>query len=277
MYHGLKFDREGVCVEIPGQDRVPAKAKVRAFPVVERDNWIWVWMGDPERADPSAIPPLPWLRAGDWPYRPGYLHYRAGSGLINDNLLDFSHLSYVHEGTFGGAEAIATTPPEISLLPNGVHVERRVLNTPQPPQSRRFASFTGNVDRWYRYDFLVPGILVLKVAMEPAGESMPGRQTLRQFSCQAVTPETEVSSHYFFMITRDFRKEDPALTEHIFDGILVGFEEDRRMIEAQQARLLQTPSHEPIAIAADAGLIQFRRVMARLMEAENTPASTLSR
>jgi phenylpropionate dioxygenase-like ring-hydroxylating dioxygenase large terminal subunit len=55
MYHGMKFGPDGRCVEIPGQEHIPDKARVRTYPVVEKDNWIWVWMGDPARADPNLI------------------------------------------------------------------------------------------------------------------------------------------------------------------------------------------------------------------------------
>ena len=51
-YHGLTFDAEGTCVEVPSQERVPPGAKVRKFPVYENYGWIWIWMGDPSNADP---------------------------------------------------------------------------------------------------------------------------------------------------------------------------------------------------------------------------------
>jgi vanillate O-demethylase monooxygenase subunit len=42
LYHGLKFAPDGRCIEIPGQEKVPAKACVKTFPVVEAHSWIWV-------------------------------------------------------------------------------------------------------------------------------------------------------------------------------------------------------------------------------------------
>ena len=55
MYHGLLFDAQGRCVEIPGQDTIPAIARVRTFPAVSRHSWVWVWMGDPALADEALI------------------------------------------------------------------------------------------------------------------------------------------------------------------------------------------------------------------------------
>ncbi len=60
-YHGLKFDVNGQCVEVPGQSEVPAGAKVRSYPVQEKRNVVWIWMGDPANADPAKIPDMPWL------------------------------------------------------------------------------------------------------------------------------------------------------------------------------------------------------------------------
>src|ERR1700722_13321110 len=56
MYHGLKYDQEGRCIEIPGQTHIPANVRVRSYPVVERKRWIWIWMGNPDEADPTLIP-----------------------------------------------------------------------------------------------------------------------------------------------------------------------------------------------------------------------------
>src|ERR1700751_5736567 len=54
-YHGMLFNAEGQCTEIPGQDRVPPRACVRSYPVAERDEMIWIWMGEPAKADPDKL------------------------------------------------------------------------------------------------------------------------------------------------------------------------------------------------------------------------------
>ena len=46
-YHGLRYAADGSCVHAPMQGQIPREAKVRAYPVVERHHWVWVWMGDP--------------------------------------------------------------------------------------------------------------------------------------------------------------------------------------------------------------------------------------
>jgi phenylpropionate dioxygenase-like ring-hydroxylating dioxygenase large terminal subunit len=75
LYHGLKFDPQGVCVEMPGQERIPPMARVRTYPVVERDRFVWIWMGAPDLADPSSILSFFWHASPEWAMKPGYIHY----------------------------------------------------------------------------------------------------------------------------------------------------------------------------------------------------------
>ena len=60
-YHGLKFDIKGQCVEVPGQSMIPRGAKVRSYPVHEKWGVVWIWMGEPAKADAEKIPNLHWL------------------------------------------------------------------------------------------------------------------------------------------------------------------------------------------------------------------------
>ncbi len=92
VYHGLKFDASGNCVEIPSQAQVPPKFRVRSFPVVQRHRWIWVWMGDPALADESLISDTHHLDDPAWASEGGQIHYDVNYLLLCDNLLDFTHL-----------------------------------------------------------------------------------------------------------------------------------------------------------------------------------------
>ena len=132
LYHGLKFDTGGRCVEAPAQQRIPPQA-VRTFPVVERHRWLWIWMGDAEAADPSLIPDTHWLDDPAWRSLDGYIHYDVNYLLIADNLLDFSHLPFVHPTTLGGSEDYASVQPQVERLEDGVRITRWTLGTEAPP------------------------------------------------------------------------------------------------------------------------------------------------
>ncbi len=151
MYHGLKFAADGRCIEIPGQKLIPQSACVRRYPAVESGSWLWVWMGDEAQADPALIPPSLALDDPGYRMKASQLDYAADYQLIDDNLLDLSHLSYAHEKTLGaGSPQWADERPRITDLARGVRVERWLAN-----QQRSYLRRDQTVDMWNAYDFLV--------------------------------------------------------------------------------------------------------------------------
>ncbi len=270
-YHGLKYAASGACLEIPAQPQVPAQVRVRSFPVVERDNWVWIWMGDPARADPDLIPATPWLNDVAWRYVPGYLHYPVEYLLIADNLLDFSHLPFVHPTTLGGTTAYAGILPQVERLENGVRVTRWLLDQPPAPYVSQIRQWPGNVDRWNLYDFLIPGILLMDSGSAPTGTGAPAgrRVDACEFrGCQAITPETTHSTHYFFAQPHNFGFEVPGLTESIHQNIVAAFFEDQDLIKAQCASLGLAPDFRPLPLAMDVALGQFRHLVERVLAVE---------
>ena len=279
-YHGMKFDSQGRCVEIPGLNAVPPKAKVRTYPVAQKNHWVFVWMGDPDKADAALLPDN---YSNDHPehrYKAGYLHYDTPYLLICDNLLDFSHLSYVHEKTLGGSTAIAQARPTIEAVPRGIRVTRRVPNVPPPPYYHRIREMApGNVDRWFIYDFVLPGTLLMHSGGRPTGdEEGDMRRAVQLHSCQTLTPETETSTHYFFQQSpRSATPTDPAVIEGIFKSLVGAFEEDRDMITAQHRSIELDPSRPMLPLAMDAALVQFRKLVAQAIDAERTALSYVER
>lgn len=273
MYHGVKFGATGQCVEVPGQTKFPATMCVRAYPVVERNQWIWIWMGNPSMADASAIPDTWPLGHSKWPYKPGYYHYVAPHMLICDNLLDFSHLTYLHPTTLGGSMNMSRESPQVQVMDQGIRIERWLLNDVPAPFHTKLANFDGPVDRWHFYDFLIPGILIMHSGVQTAAPGAPvaSRSGALEFrSCQAITPETTTSSHYFYANPRNFAMDDANVTETIYRDVVTAFEEDRIMIEAQWERLSQNDGVPMTSILADVGLTQFRRLMQRRLVEEES-------
>lgn len=266
MYHGLKYDATGRCVEIPGQSAIPSSLKLRKYPTVTIDGWIWIWMGDSALADASLIPRTPALSEPGWPGTPGYLHYKANHLLISDNLLDFSHLSYVHEATLGGSEQIAETPPEIERLARGVKITRKIPRTVLAPFQREFMDYSGFVDRYFVYEYLVPGILLMESGVHAVDTD--DTCTMDFKSSQAITPETTDSTHYFFVQGRNFMRDDPRVSESLFNSICRAFEEDRRMVEGQHAMIANSNRSSFVLLRFDLALSHFRKIMSALLAAE---------
>ncbi|WP_042881996.1 aromatic ring-hydroxylating dioxygenase subunit alpha [Cupriavidus necator] len=271
MYHGLKFDPTGQCIEAPAQQRIPPHARVRTFPVVERNRWIWIWMGDAEAADPALIPDTHWLDDPAWRSLDGYIHYDVNYLLIADNLLDFSHLPFVHPTTLGGSEDYAGVQPKVERLEDGVRITRWTIDTDAPPFAKQVKDWPGKVDRWNIYNFTLPAILLMDSGMAPTGTGAPeGRRVdAAEFrGCQALTPETENSTHYFFAHPHNFAIDQPEVTRSIHQSVVAAFDEDRDIITAQQRSLALAPDFRMIPFSIDAALSQFRWVVARRLEEE---------
>jgi phenylpropionate dioxygenase-like ring-hydroxylating dioxygenase large terminal subunit len=271
MYHGLKFDASGQCVEAPAQQRIPIQAKVKTFPIVQRHRWIWVWMGDPGKADPELIPDTQWLDHPEWRSLDGYVHYDVNYLLICDNLLDFSHLPFVHPTTLGGGAEYAAAQPKVERIENGVRITRWALNIDPPPFAAAVKNWGGKVDRWNIYNFTLPATLLMDSGMAPAGTGATNghREGAIEFrGCQAITPGTESSTHYFFAHPHNFSIDEPEVTRSIHESVVKAFEEDRDIITAQHKSLALAPGFKMMPFGIDAALNQFRWTVSRRIEEE---------
>lgn len=279
MYHGIKFDSTGRCVQIPGQDMIPPKLRVRSYPVVERGHLVWIWMGDPAKADPAQIIDFPYLRDSRWKGIPAYLHYDANYLLIVDNLSDFAHLAFVHTKTLGGSEeyAFVTKPAAVERLERGFRVERWHMNIDPPPFYRKvIQNKTDKVDRRNIATMHIPGMFYMETMFTPAGNgaekgNLTGAKQFR--NCQFMTPETRRTTHFFWAYLNDFEGDDTNISRSLLDSLIEGFMEDKAIIERQQRTLEEDPSFQMLAIIADAPLAHFRRVLSKLIDAEQAPAT----
>ncbi|HEU5297674.1 MAG TPA: aromatic ring-hydroxylating dioxygenase subunit alpha [Burkholderiaceae bacterium] len=275
-YHGLRFDTSGRCVEAPGLPVVPEKARVRTYPMATRNKWVFVWMGDPAKADVRRLPDNFSCDSPEWKNKPGYLHYDTPYLLICDNLLDFSHLSYVHEKTLGGTTAIAQARADVQVIDGpgmpGIKVTRRVPNVPAPPYYRKMRTLDPNVtlERWFIYEFLLPGTLLMHSGGRPMSDPPDDlSHAIRLHSCQTLTPETENSTHYFFQQSHPAGQGDESLTEGIYQSLVTAFNEDRDMITAQHRSIQRQPDAPMLPLAMDAALVRYRQLLQRLVEAES--------
>jgi vanillate O-demethylase monooxygenase subunit len=274
MYHGIKYDGSGKCVQIPGQDMIPPKLRVPGYPVVERRPFIWVWMGEAAKADPALIVDLPYLHDPEWKGIPAYLHYDANYLLIVDNLSDFSHLAFVHTRTLGGSEeyAFVTKPTVVERQERGFRVERWHLNSDPPPfHLKVIRDKTAKVDRRNIATMLVPGIFTMETKFAPAGQGAQAGNAMeaREYrNCQFMTPETERTTHFFWSYLNNFEGGDNTISHSLLNSLIEGFMEDKAIIERQQMTLEEDPSFHMLAILADAPLAHFRRVLGKLIDAE---------
>ena len=272
-YHGLQYDETGACVKVPGQDMIPPNARVRAYPVVERYKWAWIWMGDPALADPTKITDFHFLDSPEWGARSSYLHVKANWQLIVDNLLDLTHLAFVHETTIGNSALVDKAAVKVTRAPNNVVVTRWTVDAPAPPTFVKAGGFTGHVDRWQIIDFVPPAFLRLDVGATPTGTGAPeGKRVggIGMRNLNAITPETETTSHYFWGQAHNWDVGNGKLSDMLLEQIRMAFNEDVAVFEAQQRSLEMIPNPPQVDINADTGVIQARRILDRLHQEEQS-------
>ena len=275
-YHGLVYDRAGRCVRVPGQERIAGEAHVRSYPVVERQQFVWIWMGDPAFADEDAILDYPYHdRPVRWPHRRAMFRIAANYMMMMDNLMDLSHLGYLHARTIGGSPLVhSTAEMKVERRPTGVMLIREMRDMPPPPSFVRAVGFEGPIDRRQEFEYVAPASVLQWAGAVDTGkdvkdESDPGAFRIRLF--HGATPETESSFHYFWSSATGYRTDDPRAVEEFFEEVHATFLEDKAIMEAQQLRIAREPDRDLVAIRADNALVAARRHLQRLLDAENAP------
>jgi vanillate monooxygenase len=275
-YHGLEMGCEGKTVHMPGQ-RVRGFPPLRAFAAQQRHGFIWVWPGDPALADPALIPHLHWTESPDWAFGGGLYHIRCDYRLMIDNLMDLTHETYVHSTSIGQKE-IDETPCSTRTEGNEVFTSRFMHGIEAPPFWKMALRSNGvaddrAVDRWQVCHFTPPSQVQIEVGVALAGQGgreAPADAKVSSIVVDFITPETDHSHWYFWGMARNFRPEDAALTDKLREGQGAVFAEDREMLERQQQNLLLWPDRQPLALSIDAGGVQSRRVLERLLAAERS-------
>lgn len=269
-YHGLEFDPAGACVSVPGQSKVPPGAAIRAFPVVERHRWIWIWMGEPEKADPGLVPDYHWNDDPEW-CAYGDVYYVEGDyRLMVDNLIDLSHIQFLHATTLGGGSD-AEAEIDFKREDGRLTVSRWVMNTPPAPIYAHALNTNDNVDRWQNIHYMPPSHVVIDAGSAIAGTGARGGDRSRgveTYSNHSLTPETEKSTHYFWHHARNFRLGDDVFTEELKKMFSAALMEDVVTIAAQQTAIDLVGDRPAIDINADAGAMQARRMLDEAIVAE---------
>ena len=135
-YHGWEYDGSGRCVHVPSLcsgTPVPKGFMVRAFPCVEQDSYVWVWMGE---GAPGSPPPI--RNFGLHPWRQGTVQAACCAEFLMENILDSSHVPFVHKGThpayfFNKINGFVEYDYEVRLTERGVLVFYPPAEGPEVP------------------------------------------------------------------------------------------------------------------------------------------------
>jgi len=273
-YHGLTFSPSGECVRIPTQVQVPTACKIAAYPVVEKWKWIWIWMGDPALADPALIPDHDEMGLTSGQFETVgdvYYHVPGRYMLMHDNLLDLSHVSYLHQTTIASG-GIGEAVEERSEGVNWIRSVRHLRDVDCPVYFTAAFNYDGRIDRTLDMTSRLPsvhnGVDVFRKASTTPGA--PGEYLGSVTVYHAVTPGHQRDAHYFFALGRDFSVGDAAFSAAMMDGIRTTLDEDMlatREVEAMITGLGAAPKE--VLLRADAHCVRGRRLMEELIRSES--------
>lgn len=277
-YHGFTYDQQGACVFVPGQTRIPRTARVGAYPVVEQDSFVWVWIGEADRADPAGIPRAPWLADPGYTTVCGMEPLDARAGLLVDNLLDLSHETYLHGGYIGTPE-VANTPiqTEVDDEAGIVYVSRHMDDADCPPFYSRSTGISGRITRWQDIEFHPPCLYLLHSRVAPVGvlppETGPDDAAFHVEVVYAITPSTESSTYDFWAVARDFALEDTQVSEFLRESNRTVVLQDVEALNVLETVLQsEAGGYQELSINIDTGGLAARRILARQVAEGEAPA-----
>jgi phenylpropionate dioxygenase-like ring-hydroxylating dioxygenase large terminal subunit len=272
-YHGFTYDPTGACVFVPGQARIPRTARVASYPVVEQDSFVWVWIGEPDRADASLVPRAPWLDDPRYTTVCGMEPLQARAGLLVDNLMDLSHETYLHGGYIGTPE-VANTPitTEVDDEAGVVYVSRHMDDADCPPFYAQSTGLQGRITRWQDIEFHPPCLYLLHSRVAPVGvlppEQGPDDAAFHVEVVYAITPSTADHTYDFWAVARDFALGDEAVSQFLHDSNRTVVLQDVTALDVLEKVLQSEPDgYQELSINIDTGGLAARRIISRMVDA----------
>jgi len=274
-YHGLVFDASGRCTHMPSQDTINPSACVRTYPTVERHRFVWIWPGDPARADPALVPDLHWNDDPEWAGDGKVIHVKCDYRLVLDNLMDLTHETFVHSSSIGD-RAVAEAPFEVTHGDRTATVTRWMEGITPPPFWAAQYGRPGLVDRWQIIRFEAPATIAIDVGVAEAGTGAKAgdrSKGVNGYVLNTITPESDGTCHYFWAFARNYDLRNQKRTTDLREGVSRVFGEDELVLEAQQRAIDARPDKRFFNLNIDAGSMWARRLIDRMIEAERAPAT----
>lgn len=274
-YHGLEFGGDGHCVRNPhGKGAIPKALQVRTYSVAVHCGMIWVWMGDAARADAARLPAFPDFESDRFAWVYGQLDVAANYELVIDNLLDLTHVEFLHPflASPGNSER---TRFRAEQRGDEVSAYYDIQNEPITGLFRLLwegEDARANLIAYMHWQ--APTNLLLDTGMSTkdiVGEDDPRIQVIH-----LLTPASDNKTRYFWAAGRNRAHDNEEISGMLHFGTQSAFEnEDEPMIQAVRSRMTSNDlfAHNPALIPTDEAGVRARRILARLIAAEQAEAA----
>jgi vanillate O-demethylase monooxygenase subunit len=265
-YHGFEFEPDGACSRIPAQEIIPPRARVASYALVEKDGWIWVWLGDQDRADPQRVPDTHFMSDPGWVTVTHSFPFECRAELIHDNLLDLTHESFIHTSTVGD-DYIYEHGLTVIVDGDVVSADRLMPAVEAPPLYATTMATSGLYDRFHCTEFHIPSFHILHSGI--TGQGRPREEGYLIKVLNGITPIDAHNSWYYYAFCRNFGRDSEEATADLVKGLRIVLEEDAAALRLQEIGLQSRPEGETdVLIGQDAGLAKARRIHERLLAAE---------
>jgi vanillate O-demethylase monooxygenase subunit len=189
---------------------------------------------------------------------------------MTDNLLDPSHVAWVHQSSFGSS-ACEETPLHTEVTSGGVIVSRWMTDVEVAPFYAKFVKFKGNCDRKQHYEVRYPSNAIIKAIFTPAGTGGPDgplhEDVFLMDSYNFMTPVDENRTRYFWFQMRNFDADNEETSREFAKSVRGAFEEDRAVLTAVHEGMAnkRTPN---LDLKIDVGPLRFRKRLDQLISTE---------
>lgn len=269
-YHGMEFDAAGNCTKAPTQKMTPRTAQIPAFEVREAGAYLWIWMGERDAIDRDP-PDVAYQTDPGWTFVNGYYEVAANWVLIRENVLDLTHIAFLHKNTFKQNDWV--TPPDSYLDGETVCYEQEFDLAPLSPL---FCAGMGlpedkpikrkQVGRMPALSISFSDWMVHDPAPDPGG-----RSDFIVRGCHIVTPAQRGKTHYFWGAAFDVPSLTSEVAEKTKASITAAFDEDKRLLELMQALIEADPrglDYLEVTLGADGAGIFVRQLLNKKLAAE---------
>jgi phenylpropionate dioxygenase-like ring-hydroxylating dioxygenase large terminal subunit len=274
-YHGFRYNSRGACTLVPLQTGVPTNLRVKAYPVRERGNFVWIWLGDPDKADPALLPDIPGF---DDPTTCKWQRYfgeiKCNYMLIHENVLDLTHITHLHSESFRQDDGPSPMPLPVKVEATGHSVAFQLV-TPDVPLEPALAHVMGvevgaRVDHRIWGSFASPGCHVQEQITELLN-AKGGRHAYVFHGLHCLTPMTPRRTHYWQAHALNYGHTVVNFTEHTESWTAPVVREDVEILEAIQESLdsdthPDTPAE--FLVASDRAVVEARRILKRMLDQE---------
>lgn len=243
-YHGWTYNEEGQCVRFPAHpdQKPPAKARVTAYRVRQKYDWVWVSLGEPAH----DIPDFP-----QWD-NPAFRKVYCGPYTMNasgpraiENFLDVTHFPYVHQGLLGDPAHADLNDYSVETTPAGVTARDIAVWQPDPDGTGQGARVN------YTYKVLRP--LTAYFVKSSAGPSFAMLFTITPVAERVSTAHMYVAMDYGDLTDEQVRQ---------FQDVII--KQDIPIVESQRPELLPLDLQAELHLRSDRTAIAYRKWLREL-------------